>query len=146
MARRPKIALIGAGNIGGELAALAARRELGDIVLFDIPEKEAFAKGKALDLEQTSAVLGYDASIIGSANWADCAGSDVVIGNGANNVFFLQLGGNDEVSGFDGSDAFYFGAALTGLETPALVVLGPVSRYREILDWYTPELRTNALG
>ena len=52
MPRRNKIALIGAGNIGGELAALCARHELGDVVLFDIPEKEGVAKGKALDLEQ----------------------------------------------------------------------------------------------
>ena len=79
MARRPKIALIGAGNIGGELAAYAARAELGDIVLYDIPEKEGVAKGKALDLEQSGAVLGTDARITGSGNWDDCAGADVVI-------------------------------------------------------------------
>jgi len=79
MPRRNKIALIGAGNIGGELAALCARRELGDVVLFDIPEKEGVAKGKALDLEQNGAVLGYDARITGSSNWDDVAGSDVVI-------------------------------------------------------------------
>ena len=54
-------------------------KELGDVVLFDIPEKEGFAKGKALDLEQNGAVLGYDASITGTSNWADCAGADVVI-------------------------------------------------------------------
>ena len=78
-AQRPKIALIGAGNIGGELAALAARKELGDVVLFDIPEKEAFAKGKALDLAQTNAVLGYDARLSGTSNPADLAGSNVVI-------------------------------------------------------------------
>jgi malate dehydrogenase len=76
---RKKIALIGAGNIGGELAALVARRELGDVVLFDIPEKEGLAKGKALDLEQNGAVLGYDAKIIGTSSWDDCAGADVVI-------------------------------------------------------------------
>jgi malate dehydrogenase len=76
---RKKIALIGAGNIGGELAALIARRELGDVVLFDIPEKEGVAKGKALDLEQNGAVLGYDARIIGTSSWDDCAGADVVI-------------------------------------------------------------------
>jgi malate dehydrogenase len=76
---RKKISLIGAGNIGGELAALVAREELGDVVLFDIPEKEGVAKGKALDLEQNGAVLGYDAKITGSSNWADVAGSDVVI-------------------------------------------------------------------
>jgi malate dehydrogenase len=76
---RKKIALIGAGNIGGELASLAARNELGDVVLFDIPEKEGVAKGKALDLEQNGAILGSDAKITGSSNWADVAGSDVVI-------------------------------------------------------------------
>jgi malate dehydrogenase len=76
---RKKISLIGAGNIGGELAALIARKELGDVVLFDIPEKEGVAKGKALDLEQNNAVLGYDSKITGSSNWADVAGSDVVI-------------------------------------------------------------------
>jgi len=76
---RKKIALIGAGNIGGELAALVARKELGDVVLFDIPEKEGLAKGKALDLEQNGAVLGHDAGIKGSSNWDDCAGADVVI-------------------------------------------------------------------
>ncbi|MES1205665.1 MAG: malate dehydrogenase [Pseudomonadota bacterium] len=76
---RKKIALIGSGNIGGELAALIARKELGDVVLFDIPEKEGLAKGKALDLEQNGAVLGHDAKISGSSNWADCAGADVVI-------------------------------------------------------------------
>ena len=60
---RKKIALIGAGNIGGELAALAARTELGDVVLFDIPDKENFAKGKALDLMQNGAILGHDAKV-----------------------------------------------------------------------------------
>jgi malate dehydrogenase len=76
---RKKISLIGAGNIGGELAALVARKELGDVVLFDIPEKEGVAKGKALDLEQNGAVLGWDAKVTGSSSWADVAGSDVVI-------------------------------------------------------------------
>jgi malate dehydrogenase len=79
MSKRKKIALIGAGNIGGELAALCARKELGDVVLFDIPQKENFAKGKALDLEQNSSVLGYDSHIIGTSDWADCAGADVII-------------------------------------------------------------------
>jgi malate dehydrogenase len=79
MPGRKKIALIGAGNIGGELASLVARNELGDVVLFDIPEKEGVAKGKALDLEQNGAILGSDAKITGTSNWADCAGSDVVI-------------------------------------------------------------------
>src|SRR6185436_13491934 len=79
MPRRNKIALIGAGNIGGELAALAARKELGDVVLFDIPDKEGLPKGKALDFEQNGAVRGYDAHSTGTASWADCAGADVVI-------------------------------------------------------------------
>jgi malate dehydrogenase len=79
MPRRNKIALIGAGNIGGELAALAARRELGDVVLFDIPEKVGVAQGKALDLEQNGAVLGADARITGTSSWDDIAGADVVI-------------------------------------------------------------------
>jgi malate dehydrogenase len=79
MSTRKKIALIGAGNIGGELAALCARKELGDVVLFDIPAKADFAKGKALDLEQNSSVIGYDARITGTSNWADCKGADVVI-------------------------------------------------------------------
>jgi malate dehydrogenase len=79
MSTRKKIALIGAGNIGGELAALIARKELGDVILFDIPAKENFAKGKALDLEQNSAVLGYDATITGTSSWADVAGADVLI-------------------------------------------------------------------
>jgi len=48
-------------------------------VLFDIPEKEGVAKGKALDLEQNGTILGHDASVSGSLNWADCAGADVVI-------------------------------------------------------------------
>jgi len=75
-----KISLIGAGNIGGELASTIARKELAqEVVLFDIPNKEDFAKGKALDLEQAGSVLGYDTKITGSANWEDCAGSDVLI-------------------------------------------------------------------
>src|SRR6187399_967620 len=76
---RKKIGLIGAGNIGGELANLAMTRQLGDVVLFDIPPKENFAKGKALDLEQTSALLGKDCSVTGTSNWADLAGADVLI-------------------------------------------------------------------
>jgi malate dehydrogenase len=79
MATRKKIGLIGAGNIGGELARLFANEELGDVLLFDIPQKENFAKGKALDLEQNGAVLGYDASIRGTANWADLEGADVLV-------------------------------------------------------------------
>jgi malate dehydrogenase len=79
MPTRKKIGLIGAGNIGGELARLCANAELGDVVLFDIAAKENFAKGKALDLEQNSAILGYDSKITGTSNWADLEGADVLI-------------------------------------------------------------------
>ncbi|MCA9582241.1 MAG: malate dehydrogenase [Myxococcales bacterium] len=79
MAKRSKIALIGAGNIGGELAVLAARRELGDVVLVDIPDKEGVAKGKALDISQACALDGYDANIVGTSDYGDIAGADVCI-------------------------------------------------------------------
>jgi malate dehydrogenase len=77
--RRKKLALIGAGNIGGELAAQAARLELGDVFLFDIPDKLGVAQGKALDLEQNGSILGYDVRIEGTSNWDDLAGSQVAI-------------------------------------------------------------------
>jgi malate dehydrogenase len=76
MARR-KIALIGAGMIGGTLAHLAAMRELGDIVLFDIAE--GIPEGKALDLAQAGPVDGYDVKLKGSSDYADIAGADVCI-------------------------------------------------------------------
>ena len=79
MPTRKKIGLIGAGNIGGELARLCANKELGDVWLYDIPAKENFAKGKALDLEQNGSVLGYDSSIRGTSSWADLEGADVLI-------------------------------------------------------------------
>jgi malate dehydrogenase len=78
MARR-KLALIGAGNIGGELAAQAARLELGDVYLFDIPDKVGVAQGKSLDLEQNGSILGYDVRVIGTSNWEDLVGTDVAI-------------------------------------------------------------------
>ncbi len=79
MPTRKKIGLIGAGNIGGELARLCANAQLGDVFLFDIAAKENFAKGKALDLEQNSAILGYDAAVKGTASWTDLEGADVLI-------------------------------------------------------------------
>ena len=79
MPTRKKIGLIGAGNIGGELARRCANEELGDVFLYDIPAKEGFAKGKALDLEQNGAVLGYDSIIHGTGSWADLEGADVLI-------------------------------------------------------------------
>ncbi|KKB06873.1 malate dehydrogenase [Devosia geojensis] len=76
MARR-KIALIGSGQIGGTLAHLAALKELGDIVLFDIVD--GVPQGKALDIAQSAPVEGYDAVIKGTSQYADIAGADVVI-------------------------------------------------------------------
>lgn len=77
MKKRNKIALIGAGNIGGTLAHLAGLKNLGDVVLFDV--NEGVAKGKALDLEQSSTIEGYDASFVGSSDYASIEGADVVI-------------------------------------------------------------------
>ncbi|MFV0922553.1 malate dehydrogenase [Sphingomonas parapaucimobilis] len=74
---RKKIALIGAGNIGGTLAHLAALKGLGDIVLFDVVE--GVPQGKALDLSQCGPVEGFDANIKGSNDYADIAGADVII-------------------------------------------------------------------
>ena len=74
---RNKIALIGAGNIGGTLALLAGLKELGDIVLFDIAE--GIPQGKALDIAQASAIEGFDAKVTGANDYADLAGADVVI-------------------------------------------------------------------
>jgi malate dehydrogenase len=76
---RKKIALIGGGQIGQILALLAAQKELGDIVLFDIPEFENNMKGKALDLMETVPHGNIDANIIGTSKYEDIAGADVVI-------------------------------------------------------------------
>lgn len=73
----PKIALIGAGNIGGTLAHLALTKKLGDVVLFDI--NEGMPQGKALDLAQCLPVEGIDATVIGTNRYQDIAGADVVI-------------------------------------------------------------------
>jgi len=74
---RKKIALIGGGQIGGTLAHLAAIKELGDIVLFDI--MEGLPQGKALDISQAGPVEGFNAKIKGTNSYADIAGADVVI-------------------------------------------------------------------
>jgi malate dehydrogenase len=74
-----KIGLIGGGQIGGNLALLAMQKNLGDVVLYDIPAAEGLVKGKALDMNQLAAVDGYDCRITGSTDWKDVAGSDVVI-------------------------------------------------------------------
>ena len=74
---RPKIALIGAGQIGGTLAHLAAIKELGDVVLFDIAE--GVPQGKALDIAQSGPAEGFDASLKGTQSYSDIAGADVCI-------------------------------------------------------------------
>ncbi len=74
---RPKIALIGAGQIGGTLAHLAAIKELGDVVLFDIAD--GVPQGKALDIAESGPVAGFDVSLKGTTDYADIAGADVCI-------------------------------------------------------------------
>jgi len=76
---RPKIALIGGGQIGGNLALLAAQKELGDIIIFDIPKSEGMVKGKALDIMQLRPHDGYDADISGTSDWNDVKDADVFI-------------------------------------------------------------------
>ena len=76
---RKKISLIGGGQIGGNLALLAAQKELGDIVIFDIPKAEGMAKGKALDLMQLRPHDGFDVNITGTSNWNDLVNSDIFI-------------------------------------------------------------------
>ncbi len=74
---RPKIALIGSGQIGGTLALLAAQRELGDVVLFDVVE--GMPQGKALDIMESRPVDGYDVDLVGTNDYRDIRGADVVI-------------------------------------------------------------------
>jgi malate dehydrogenase len=74
---RNKIALIGAGNIGGTLALLAGLKEMGDVVLFDI--MDGIPQGKALDLAEASPVEGFDAAMSGSKNYSAIKGADVII-------------------------------------------------------------------
>ncbi|MEC8801214.1 MAG: malate dehydrogenase, partial [Planctomycetota bacterium] len=77
--RRAKISVIGAGNVGATTAHWCASNELGDIVLLDIPAAEDMPKGKALDLMQSSPIMGFDSSIQGTTDYADTANSDVVV-------------------------------------------------------------------
>ena len=76
---RSKIALIGGGQIGGNLALLAAQKELGDIIIFDIPKSEGMVKGKALDIMQLRPHDGYDADISGTSDWNNVKDADVFI-------------------------------------------------------------------
>mgnify|MGYP001000680267 CR=1 FL=1 len=77
--KRAKITIVGAGNVGATTAHWCAAAELGDIVLLDIPQTEGMPAGKALDLMQASPIFGFDAKIVGTTDYADTAGSDVVV-------------------------------------------------------------------
>ena len=77
--RRAKITIVGAGNVGATTAHWCAAAELGDIVLVDIPEVGDMPKGKALDLMQSSPVMGFDSTVVGTSDYADTADSDVVV-------------------------------------------------------------------
>src|SRR5215218_677174 len=79
MPRRNKITIVGAGNVGATAAHWAAAKELGDIVLVDIPAVEGMPQGKGLDLMQASPVEGFDARITGATSYEPTLGSDVVI-------------------------------------------------------------------
>ncbi len=77
--RRAKITIIGAGNVGATTAHWCAAAELGDIVLLDIPQAGDMPRGKALDLRQAGPIIGFDSNLIGTTDYADTAGSDVVV-------------------------------------------------------------------
>ena len=76
---RKKITLIGGGQIGGNLALLAAQKELGDVLIFDIPQAHGMVKGKALDIMQLRPHDGYDSNITGSSDWKNVSNTDVFI-------------------------------------------------------------------
>jgi malate dehydrogenase len=77
--RRRKISVVGAGFTGATTAFLLAQKELGDVVIVDIPQLENPTKGKALDMLEASPVQGFDANIIGTSDYAETANSDVVV-------------------------------------------------------------------
>ncbi|HEV7280355.1 MAG TPA: malate dehydrogenase [Pirellulaceae bacterium] len=77
--KRAKITIVGAGNVGATTAHWCAAAELGDIVLLDIPQTETMPSGKGLDLMQASPIVGFDSNIVGTTDYADAAGSDVVV-------------------------------------------------------------------
>jgi len=76
---RDKITVVGAGNVGASCAAWLAERNLGNIVLVDIPQTEAMPKGKALDITQTGPILGFDTRVTGTTSYDPTADSDVVV-------------------------------------------------------------------
>lgn len=79
MSNRKKVSVIGGGFTGATTAFLTAQKELGDVVLLDIPRNEDPTKGKALDMLQASPVQGFDANIIGTSNYEDTKDSDIVV-------------------------------------------------------------------
>ncbi len=76
---RTKISVIGAGFVGSTTAQWLAERELGDIVLLDIPQMGDMPKGKALDLMETAPIFGFDTHLIGTSDYADTKDSDIVV-------------------------------------------------------------------
>ena len=83
---RPKIALIGGGQVGGNIALLSAQKELGDIVIIDIPQAENFIKGKALDISQLLPHDGYDVKLSGSSDFSEINDNEF-----SSNLIFLSL-------------------------------------------------------
>jgi malate dehydrogenase len=79
MSHRPKITVVGAGNVGASCASWMAERDLGDIVLLDIPATKDMPKGKALDMLQVGPISGYNARLTGTTDYADTANSDVCV-------------------------------------------------------------------
>ena len=79
MPKRNKIAIVGGGNVGSSCALWAASKELGDIVVVDIPAAEGVVKGRMLDLAEAGPVERFDATITGTVDYADIAGADVVV-------------------------------------------------------------------
>ncbi|MGM0853409.1 MAG: malate dehydrogenase [Bacillota bacterium] len=77
--KRRKVSVIGGGFTGATTALMLAQKELGDVVLVDIPQNEDPTKGKALDMLEASPVQGFDASIIGTSNYEDTKDSDIVV-------------------------------------------------------------------
>lgn len=77
--QRPKITVVGAGNVGASCAVWMAERDLGDIVLLDIPAAKEMPKGKALDMQQVGPISNYNAHLTGTTDYADTAGSDICV-------------------------------------------------------------------
>lgn len=77
--KRRKVSVIGGGFTGATTALMLAQKELGDVVLVDIPQNEDPTKGKALDMLEAGPVQGFDANIIGTSNYEDTKGSDIVV-------------------------------------------------------------------